>query len=52
MLENHYPQPAVFWTVGRPEGRPALHHPDLAFRTAPPDGCPAARRSEDAARGL
>jgi len=27
MLENHYPQPAVFRTVRRPEGRSALSHP-------------------------
>jgi len=27
MLENHYPQPAVFRTVRRPGARPDLPHP-------------------------
>jgi len=52
MLENHYPQPPFSGLCGDPWPvlpSPILH---LTFRTAPPDGCHAARRSQAAARGL
>jgi len=52
ILENHYLHPAVFPTARGPEAvlpSPILH---LTFRTAPPDGCKAARRSLDPAPRL